>query len=1359
MNRMVTIALLMMIAMAPLWAQKRAVVKGKANKEALTQRSQELRQKQEAEKQEAIEAAQKNGWVIRKDLDNGRVAELQKLAPNGMPMYYITDNLTAAQTVSTDEVWSGGSLGLSLTGTGRLIGEWDGGLVLDTHDELSGRVTQQDGATTLSDHATHVAGTMIATGVNASAQGMANGATIDAYDFNSDDTEMTDAAANGLTLSNHSYGFITGWIFNWFGDGLWAWFGDPAISDLEDYNFGFYSSASQSWDQIAEDAPGYLIVKSAGNDRDDDGPASGAQSWVFTNGAWTLVTVDRDPDGNYDCIGNQGVAKNILTVGAVNDIPNGYSATTDVIQSTFSGWGPADDGRIKPDIVANGVALTSSISLSASSYAAFSGTSMSTPNTTGSIALLQEHYSNLNNGAIPLAATMKALVIHTADEAGAFDGPDYQNGWGLLNTATAAQLITDDGTESTILETTISDGGSFTTDIVLSEEEDIVATIVWTDPAGTPVAAALDPTDKMLVNDLDLRITGNNTTYFPWGLTASDPEAAATQGDNDTDNVEKINITNAPAGTYTLTVTHKGSLDSGANQDFSLIISSPASAPPPPPSAAKWEELFNTTVQPTDWTVVDNDGSGTAFTFEQSLNFQSGAVGPQAGLSFWWSSFNNANASNLLDEWLISPLITSDANCDSLFFYAGAIGGNFDDSLKVFISTSGNTVSDFTDELGYFRVDGPVGSWTEYGFDITEFAGSDFYIAVNYYITDANAESDNVWIDHFMITTDTTVVGENSAPTVASAIDDQTVNEDFTTYTVADLDTVFDDIDGDVLTYSVALVGTGSATLNGNNLELSATADSSGTATVTVTADDGEFTVDDVFTLTVNAVNDAPLVDTPIADFSIDEDSGIFLVEEDLNNVFSDVDDATLTYSASADTGLTITLATNELSVTPDADFNGTAELIVTADDGDASTSDTVTVTVNNINDAPVLDAVPDVAFDEDGSATLDLTLYASDIDDDVSALTFDSEVTSTTLKSPLAKSDDEKPLIDVDDLTITIDANGVATFTTTADSAGQFTVTFTVTDPSESSDTDDITVTVAAQNDAPTVANAIADTNVDEDSGENTVVADLNTVFSDVDSDLTFTASGSADLTATVNGSALSVTPADDFFGTVEVIVTADDGLATVSDSFQVTVDNINDAPADFGLLLPTDGSTLGSLFDPVTFSWNAADDVDGDALVYDLIITGPTDSTISDISDTTFTLNSSTFWEDGSAYSWTVAADDGTVSVNSSSTFTINTPVLTGIETEGGIPKAYVLEQNYPNPFNPTTQIRFGIPQAGDVRLAVYNALGQEVAVLHNGPISAGFHTVTFDGRDLSSGLYFYRLMSTSGQALQIRKMLLMK
>ena len=89
-------------------------------------------------------------------------------------------------------------------------------------------------------------------------------------------------------------------------------------------------------------------------------------------------------------------------------------------------------------------------------------------------------------------------------------------------------------------------------------------------------------------------------------------------------------------------------------------------------------------------------------------------------------------------------------------FYAGAIGGSFDDSLKVWVSTTGNNINDFTDLLGYFRVDGPTGSWNPYEFDLTPYVGQNIYFAVNYYIVDGGPTgnySDNVWVDHFLIDT------------------------------------------------------------------------------------------------------------------------------------------------------------------------------------------------------------------------------------------------------------------------------------------------------------------------------------------------------------------------------------------------------------------------------------------------------------------------------------------------------------------------------------------------------------------------------------------------------------------------------
>ncbi len=98
-------------------------------------------------------------------------------------------------------------------------------------------------------------------------------------------------------------------------------------------------------------------------------------------------------------------------------------------------------------------------------------------------------------------------------------------------------------------------------------------------------------------------------------------------------------------------------------------------------------------------------------------------------------------------------------------------------------------------------------------------------------------------------------------------------------------------------------------------------------------------------------------------------------------------------------------------------------------------------------------------------------------------------------------------------------------------------------------------------------------------------------------------------------------------------------------------------------------------------------------------------------------------------------------------------NTPV----ELQQVVPEAFALHAAYPNPFNPTTEIRFDLPEATQVRLTVYDALGREVERLLDGPMQAATHTVTFDAADLPSGVYLYRL--EAGAFVQTRRMVLMK
>lgn len=193
-------------------------------------------------------------------------------------------------------------------------------------------------------------------------------------------------------------------------------------------------------------------------------------------------------------------------------------------------------------------------------------------------------------------------------------------------------------------------------------------------------------------------------------------------------------------------------------------------------SFVKFEERFTTTSVPAGWRVVDNDGGGIPLAFRQLIAFSSGdTVRPQTGASFWFGSYQGANSQGRIDEWLIGPRVRNIALGDSLYFYAGAIGGQYPDSLKVYISTTDSNRTSFTNQIAYFRVDGPTSSWHRYGFSLSQFAGSDIFFAVNYFIIDGGPSgnnSDNVWIDHFIVTTQTPLsVSENPShqiPAVAA---------------------------------------------------------------------------------------------------------------------------------------------------------------------------------------------------------------------------------------------------------------------------------------------------------------------------------------------------------------------------------------------------------------------------------------------------------------------------------------------------------------------------------------------------------------------------------------------------------------
>ena len=533
-----------------------------------------LKKKAEAE-QEALQ----KGWIIYKEFDDGKVMEIMELGPNGMPEYNVTMNENAAETTGTDELLPGGGSGLNLDGDGYTLGEWDGGGVRTTHQEFrvgagASRVTQKDAPGSLSSHSTHVAGTLIAEGEVAGAMGMAPEAELHAYDWTNDLSEMATAnSTDGIRLSNHSYDRTRGW--SWDNVWGWYWFGDTTISTTEDYLFGFYSTLSSSWDSLLKLNDDYLPVFAAGNDRDDD-HAGTHWVWDETLGNWVQSTAARDEDGGadgYDCISNRGISKNVLTVGACEDIPGGWSAASDVVLTDFSSYGPSDDGRIKPEIVANGDDLYSTDDDSNSDYTWKSGTSMATPNICGTLALLQDYYGTLNSGDFMYAHELKALVINTANEAGPNAGPDYMHGWGLFNAVGAADLITLDDTEGYhIQESYLTNGETEDYIYYCDGTQDVNVTIAWVDPAHAGLTPSLNPNTITLVNDLDLLVTNlvSSTNYQPWMLHPNTPAGAAYKGRNYRDNMEQVNITSPASGNYRIRIDHTNTI---TGNWYALVVS------------------------------------------------------------------------------------------------------------------------------------------------------------------------------------------------------------------------------------------------------------------------------------------------------------------------------------------------------------------------------------------------------------------------------------------------------------------------------------------------------------------------------------------------------------------------------------------------------------------------------------------------------------------------------------------------------------------------------------------------------------------------------------------------------------------
>jgi len=501
--------------------------------------------KNESERKARVDAYLLKNPTFKKRIEfgNSGVKEIKDVSPNGDIIFVSTYNFGAGTTARATALYSGGSLGLNIQGQGMRAGVWDGGSVRSTHQEFMvgglSKIYLADGAP-IANHATHVGGTIAAQGVSSLVRGLAFNSSISSFDWTNDLAEMVGEASTGMLVSNHSYG-------------------PELTSNNQLWLLGAYTSDARAIDGFCFSNPFYLPVFAAGNSRND------------TSVPYSMQMATKY---GYDQIAGEAIGKNVLTVAAVEGVSS-YTGPDSVVMSSFSSFGPSDDGRIKPEIAMKGVNVRSTTFTSDTSTGLMSGTSMAAPGVTGVVLLLQQYYNQLYSSYMK-ASTIKGLIMHTADEAGSNVGPDYEYGWGLINAEAAAKVIRDKNltSDKTIIEENIlSNGATFTKSISSNGSQPLKVSISWTDPQYPGQnSGTIDPNTKYLVNDLDLKITSSNgTIYYPWKLQgmAATLSAATNSSTNDVDNFERVDIS-VPAGNYTISVTHKGTLVGGL-QNFSLI--------------------------------------------------------------------------------------------------------------------------------------------------------------------------------------------------------------------------------------------------------------------------------------------------------------------------------------------------------------------------------------------------------------------------------------------------------------------------------------------------------------------------------------------------------------------------------------------------------------------------------------------------------------------------------------------------------------------------------------------------------------------------------------------------------------------
>ena len=572
-----------------------------------------------------------NGLVIEipgSELDGLIDDEMTQWVEAALPRMDVT-NASNRVVTQADDVHAAP---YNLDGTGVSALVYDAGTARATHLDFSGRLTVHD-ASGGHYHANHVSGTVGGAGVaNATHTGMAPNCTIRSMGFEYDgsgtflytnpgDIETDyDTAFNtlGVHVANNSIGTNTesnGFPCSYQGD---------------------YGVTSNLLDTIITGSLGtpVRVCWAAGNERQGS-------------------RCDVEGFGDYYSSAPPSNAKNIIGVGAVNS--NNESMTS------FSSWGPSDDGRLRPDIVGPGCesggdgGVTSTGDSSDTAYLTLCGTSMATPTVTGLVCLLLEDFNaQFPADPWPINSTIKAMLAHSAVDLGN-PGPDYQFGYGSVR----VKDTIDHMRTGRFYEESVDQGGSWSAlSNVGPGTPELKITLAWDDAAATPNVSVA------LVNDLDLVVIDpSGGRHHPWTLNPSAPSVAAVQTAEDhLNNMEQVVVQNPEAGTWTVEVA--GTTVPQGPQTFSLVAS---------------EEVLQTGIQ---MSVSSAGGVPEYVDPSTTLNLEVDIVPVAQNLvagsaSLYWrhnaDPFTQVQMTNLVDDTYLASIPVPD--CGNTFeFYFSAEG-------------------------------------------------------------------------------------------------------------------------------------------------------------------------------------------------------------------------------------------------------------------------------------------------------------------------------------------------------------------------------------------------------------------------------------------------------------------------------------------------------------------------------------------------------------------------------------------------------------------------------------------------------------------------------------------------------------